>query len=134
MRPENEFRLRSATHNCTDLDFVTADHVIESVVLKKLLRNIRSELAADAAFADTLAFRYLGVGPQQVAHDAALGRLPVPVDASDVIQRNAVLFAQASVHDLNRRQKNRRDNSVIAAVSAKALHFVANLSRVATQF
>lgn len=83
------------------LDLVAPDDVVEFVVLQEGLRHVRSELDADSAFGRRSAILGLRVGPQQLAHQALLRRLPVAVDRAQVVQRDSVLREQATVHDEN---------------------------------
>ena len=50
------------------------------------------------AFGGRAALHGLRVGPEQLAHDALLGRLAVALGAPDVVERHVVAREQAAVH------------------------------------
>ena len=77
---------------------MTANNVVQLIVVKELPRDIRSELAPDASLAWRPAQHGLRIGPEQLAHDPLLGRLPASFRGTDVVQRDVVLGEQAAMH------------------------------------
>ena len=67
------------------LDLVAADHVVQAVELQEPVGDVGAELAADAALGRRAAGKGLGVGPQELAHDAVLGWLAVAGGGTDVV-------------------------------------------------
>ena len=77
---------------------MTADDVVQLIVVKELPGDIRPKLATHAPFTWRSAKHGLGVGPQQLTHDPLLRRLPASFRGTDVVQHDVVLGEQAPVH------------------------------------
>ncbi len=71
----------------------------EVVVVEEALGDVRAKHDGDTAFAVLSAPEVFGSGisPQEVAHDALVGRLLVPVEAADLLQGDPVLLEEPSV-------------------------------------
>ena len=80
---------------------VAADDRLQSVALAEVLRDVRPELHADAAFAGAAAGGRLWVRPQHFHHKAALAWLAllVAVQLADVVKRDGVVGEEAAVQD-----------------------------------
>ena len=82
----------------THLDFMTPDDVLQVIVLQEPSRHVRPELTAHTSLTGRPAEAWLGVGPEELAHDPFLGRLLVSLRGLDVRQADVVLAEQTSVH------------------------------------
>lgn len=82
-------------------DFVTANDRLETVVLAELLRNVGSELHANATLARATARLVLRIRPQHLHHETGLARLAlgVPVELADIVQSYLVVREQTTVQD-----------------------------------
>ena len=77
---------------------MTADDVVQMIVVKELPGDIRPKLATHAPFTWRSAKHGLRVGPQQFAHNPLLWWLPASFRGADVVQRDVVLGEQAPMH------------------------------------
>ena len=80
---------------------VAADDRLQPVALAEVLRDVRPELHADAAFTGAAAGGRLWVRPQHFHHEAALAWLAllVAVQLADVVKRDGVVGEETAVQD-----------------------------------
>ena len=78
---------------------MAANDVVQLVVVKELPGHIWTELASHSSLAGRPAQHGLRIGPEQLAHDPLLRRLPTPLGGPDVVQGDPVLGEEAAVHD-----------------------------------
>lgn len=76
---------------------MAADDEVEAIGIQESLGDVGSKLNPAAALARCTALLWLGVTPEDVAHDARVWWLPEAVHLPDIVQRHPILVEQAAM-------------------------------------
>ena len=101
---------------------MAANDVVQFVVVKELPGHIWTELASHSSLAGRPAQHGLRIGPEQLAHDPLLRRLPTPLGGPDVVQGDPVLGEEAAVHDQHLASQTVRERQPVVHLGEQLAH------------